>query len=411
MKRTLCALLCVGALLLTCTACGNSAAQEELASLRQENEALQTRLAQSESQRLTDAADFQRQLEAMTVISGQEPPPRAQLSDFAAALADGKIHSVLVLGDSISDGNGDRGCLYEQSDRAAAGNRLIITEGEEAFYENAANSQGWVTYLREYLEEHTTLDTFHNNAIGGKSAKWFNAHKEAVIPQRYDAIFVMLGTNDRTDCQTADEFYTEYGRLLSYAAEQCEILTVLAPIPAVYDVTDSEKNIDSQTIADTVLRLCEANGWACVNCYEALPSYAAQSGDSLGSYYFGGTHPNYMGYAAIWRMLAGQLGLLLDAEQPADITCIGDNRDDIDGDLPLDALDAQGQPIYPVGVSWYYTWNAFTGALPNGAFIETHRNEDGTAVQYARNHGFQQDRFSYARTYENGAWSEWYYAD
>jgi len=72
-----------------------------------------------------------------------------------------------------------------------------------------------------------------------------------------------------------------------------------------------------------------------------------------------------------------------------------------------DAMDASGDPLYPLGVSWYYTWNTFTPALPYGAFLETHREADGSAVQYARSNKYQPSEFSLVRRWENGGWTDW----
>ena len=86
------------------------------------------------------------------------------------------------------------------------------------------------------MQKYTDVSVFHNGAIGGKSAKWFNAHKELLFTGQpeYDAIFVMLGTNDRWDCLNEQEFYTEYSQLLSYLQERCGYLTVFTPLPGIH---------------------------------------------------------------------------------------------------------------------------------------------------------------------------------
>lgn len=180
--------------------------------------------------------------EASTVITVEEQLSLFERqSDFADALRAGEIRSILVVGDSISDGNTDDGCVWGQDEREALGCRLILTdENGNRYYENAPDSQGWVKFLRAKAEA-AGASVFHNDAIGGMSAKWFNAHKELLFTEqdRYDAIFVMLGTNDRTAYQTGEEFRAEYGELLAYVAARCEYLTVLVPIPAIYDPTDT----------------------------------------------------------------------------------------------------------------------------------------------------------------------------
>ena len=83
----------------------------------------------------------------------------------------------------------------------------------QGYHEKPQDQQGWVKFFRNYILENTAVTVFHNSAIGGKSAKWYNIHKELLFSGEqttYDAIFVMLGTNDRWDCLNAEEFYTEY---------------------------------------------------------------------------------------------------------------------------------------------------------------------------------------------------------
>lgn len=315
-----------------------------------------------------------------------------------------------MVGDSISDGNGDDGCLYSDEERIAVNSRAILTmENGHTFYENTLDAQGWVKYFRKAAEA-CGVEVFHNAAIGGMSAKWFNAHKELLFtPEQpaYDAIFVMLGTNDRTDCETAEEFRTEYGSLLSYLEDHCTYLTVLVPIPAIYDPTDTVKNLTSAQIAENVRVLCEENGYAVIDCYCDFPQYAADFGLPLGALYWGGTHPNHAGYTALWgSILQAPVGSA-KAEDPEAITCIGCNLDVLTGDTPIYAVYEDETPIYPLGVSWYYTWNPFTDQLPYGAFFETHREADGTAVQYARNSKYLPTGLSLVRHWQDEHWSDW----
>lgn len=377
MKQFLC-LLFAALLLLSCTACGNGPASSVLAE---------------------QGPKMEKQFEL-------ERP-----DEFVAALQNGKIRSILVVGDSISEGNSDDGCLWTQEERASEGERLILTdETGQSYYENPIDSQGWVKHLRKEAVERCGVEVFHNAAIGGMSAKWFNAHKELLFTDEhstYDAIFVMLGTNDRTACANAEEFRVEYGSLLAYLTERCDYLTVLVPIPAIYDPTDTVKNMNSAEIAENVHFLCEENVYTYIDCYRNFPQYAADEGLPLGQLYWGGTHPNSMGYAALWQSIARPPAVTAEPTDTEHITCIGCNLDAPDGETPVDAVQPDGTPVYPIGVSWYYTWNTFTNELPYGAFLETHRGEDGTAVQYARSCKYQPTQFSYIRRWENGQWSPW----
>ena len=209
------------------------------------------------------------------------------------ALKAGELESIFIIGDSISDGNCDKGCVWTQEDRAERGYRLILTdENGESYYENPVESQGWVKYLRA-AAENNGVTLFENDAIGGMSAKWFNAHKELLFGgrERYDAIFVMLGTNDRWNCSDPEEFHAEYGSLLSYLHERCAYLTVLTPIPSVLEIGKSMP-MDTAQVADEVCTLCVENGYDYIDCYRDFPQRAADAGLPLGYCYWGGTHPH-----------------------------------------------------------------------------------------------------------------------
>lgn len=76
MKRGLCLTLAALALLF-CTACGSN---ERLDALEAQVSSLEDALSQSEAQRVSDAYDFQRQLEALTADGEQVPPLRDDLT-------------------------------------------------------------------------------------------------------------------------------------------------------------------------------------------------------------------------------------------------------------------------------------------------------------------------------------------
>ena len=315
-------------------------------------------------------------------------PPIERQSDFAAALRAGEIQSVLVIGDSISDGNGDGGTYIDQNERKELGGRLILDADGECYYEKIQDSQGWVKHFRRYLMENTPVTVFHNAAINGKSAKWFYAYKEQLFTDdhpRYDAIFVMLGTNDRWDCLNEQEFYTEYSQLLSYLKEKCGYLTVLTPIPA-FDtyapLTDTQMHMDTRQAADTVLRLCVNNGYECHDLYSGLISYARSERRPLDEYYFGGTHPNTSGYLALWRLIAEEVGLNLPIsdiytrdEVPSQVVQIKVNRPEITEQTNL-FTEKDGVPIFPAGVSTYGTTEPFCGESDSGGTLVTRRYEN-----------------------------------
>lgn len=72
-----------------------------------------------------------------------EAPALTRDLPVAEALQKGEVESILVVGDSISDGNTDDDCVWGQDEREALGCRLILTdENGNRYYENAPDSQG-----------------------------------------------------------------------------------------------------------------------------------------------------------------------------------------------------------------------------------------------------------------------------
>lgn len=318
-----------------------------------------------------------------------EAPALTRSLPVAEALQRGAVQSILVIGDSISDGNTDDGCVWGQDEREALGCRLILTdENGNRYYENAPDSQGWVKFLRAKAEA-AGASVFHNDAIGGMSAKWFNAHKEQLFTDdhpRYDAIFVMLGTNDRRDCLNEKEFYTEYSQLLSYLQEKCTYLTVMTPLPT-FPEENSTKNMENRQIADTVLQLCENNGYTCLNLYRGMIDYVRNEGRALDEYFYAGCHPNSGGYLALWRLIADELGLNLPVEDVyardevlPQVIDIGMDRPEITEQTNL-ADTYQGAPVFPEGVSLYAVSQPFKSDISFGGTIVTRKYSNGAGYQ------------------------------
>lgn len=294
---------------------------------------------------------------------------------------------------------------------------MILESEDGIYYEKPQDQQGWVKYFRNYLLENTAVTVVHNNAIGGMSAKWFNAHKEAVVPQDYDAIVVMLGTNDRWDCSGPEEFYVEYTSLLSYLEGRCKYLQVLTPIPAFDSAAPSdtmEYHMDTRQAADTVLELCADQSYACVNLYSGLLWYAWTSGIPLDEFYLGSTHLCPSGYLHLWRCIARELGLNLEISDMYDTTLIydiadiGGERAEITESTGL--LDAfQGEDIFPFGISQYFQYSVpFVSNERCGGTVITYRYDDsGRQIYKPQWEAYDLIRFAG----EDGRWGPWYYTN
>lgn len=260
--------------------------------------------------------------------------------------------------------------------------------------------------------ENTSVTTVDNNAIGGKSAKWANAHLAEWVPGGYDAIFVMLGTNDRWDCSSVEKFYTEYSQFLHGVSAKCTYLTVFTPIPAFNDLSSEKvKNFTSRQAADTVLNVCETNGYPCINLYDGLQQYATETGTTLDEFFFGSTHPSHHGYLMLWRLIARELGLNLDIEMlydkndVLDVNDIGVDRSEITETTALFAVDSSGTEIFPKGVSIYGTSTPFKSDSLYGGTVVTYRY-DSAGKQIYKPFYVENDFIRYAG--KDGQWGAWH---
>jgi len=95
--------------------------------------------------------------------------------NFQQALLLGEIESILVVGDSIGDGNGADYWVVDQQRRKENDCRCIFDDGEQQFYETTVETRGWVYWFRQYLQstfDEEKVPEVINASIGGKSAKW-----------------------------------------------------------------------------------------------------------------------------------------------------------------------------------------------------------------------------------------------
>ena len=59
---------------------------------------------------------------------------------------------------------------------------------------------------------------------------------------------------------------------------------MLTPLPT-FPEENSTKNMENLEIADTVLCLCENNGYSCFNLYRGIIEYARAEGRALDEYF------------------------------------------------------------------------------------------------------------------------------
>lgn len=210
---------------------------------------------------------------------------------FGAALLLGRIHSIRLIGDSITAGWGCDGYGAETD--------TLIYEGSYgSFYETDASVACWANDFRSFAAEHGVTD-FVNAGISGAKMRWLAEEPEAWIREGADAIFVMLGTNDAV-YSSEDEFAADAERALSAVHEACAHMVVVAP--PVNDRHDAT-NLCGPEVLERVLReLCRGQGWEFVSLLNAIELGTDLINEDQ-------CHPTSKGSHAMWEHMKGALGL------------------------------------------------------------------------------------------------------
>lgn len=225
-----------------------------------------------------------------------DPEPEINIvpkTEFARALKRGDIDSVLVLGDSISAGQGADDFVDPYD------GRLLFTDYDgTSYYEPYPTNGGWVNGLRDYLGR-AGVDEFVNASICGSSLWWLLGRFDLWAKDGADAIVVMLGTND-TLKYSGKTFYYVCSLALKELSNRCDYLLVILPpdneridLNAVFDIE----------LADRIIEMvCEENGIECVSAYDAI-----EPGTS--DYRWDQVHPTSSGHQKLWDYIAAEIGL------------------------------------------------------------------------------------------------------
>ncbi|MEK5026346.1 GDSL-type esterase/lipase family protein [Paenibacillus sp. FSL M7-1046] len=218
---------------------------------------------------------------------------------FLDLLETGQITKIKGSGDSITVGQGAVGHNVPPS------NPVIYTDGTETFREGDYTCRCWVNQFREYIPG----IQFVNAGIGGKSAKWANAHKAHWVEDDEDVVFVMLGTNDRWDSANLEEFKTNLEQFLSYVKARSNLMIVMT---ATLTLNDSDGYYFGRREVDRVIsQVCLENCYPHISHYRELLKQTNLKRTQLNSVLeTSGSHPIDGGHKIIWQSLQQALGLI-----------------------------------------------------------------------------------------------------
>lgn len=223
-----------------------------------------------------------------------EEPTAEPASELARMFQDGEVHSIRLVGDSITAGYGTDG--YNGPDVTGEG-RVIYDDGEgDVHYETSEAAVCWANEFRAYASERGVTD-FVNAGINGAFMSRLAEHPDAWLGEGADVVFVALGTND-AGYYGPEEYraYAEAG--LGAAADKSKLVVVLSPVS---DLRPESQLVEpAASLVDVLREICDEHGYVLVNLGDAVAPEQFNAD---------GLHPTSEGSLAIWECIQTTLGL------------------------------------------------------------------------------------------------------
>ena len=215
-------------------------------------------------------------------------------SEVARQFAIGEVHSVRLIGDSITAGYGTDG--YDEAVQTVDTDVIYSDESGDTQFETPASVNCWANAFRTYAKDHG-VQKFVNAGINGALMNRLSDHPNEWLDDGADVVFVALGTND-AGYYGPDEFRTTAQRGLAAAAQKSKLLVVLSP---VRDLRPDYMLVEPASDLGDILRdICESEGYLFVDPRDYVqPSMFNTDG----------LHPNSTGSLAIWDCVRETLGL------------------------------------------------------------------------------------------------------
>lgn len=234
------------------------------------------------------ATDSHGHITATEAFSPDSYPGEA-LAMIGAQIIRGDFSSVVLLGDSITDGMGGNG--YN-----GTGSTDLST-----------NTAGycWANAFKKLVEER--YDVPVSNC--GMAGTLMSVQRDQILDRLTEKDFViwLTGTNDRL---APAAYRTNFLATLNDVREKCAGVLVISSIPAtLIDEYDHEATM--QQMDEIILQ--EAAGQVpCFSMYQAFIRECELSGTALSQCFADNVHPNDEGYYLMLRILCRNLGIPLD---------------------------------------------------------------------------------------------------
>jgi lysophospholipase L1-like esterase len=231
-------------------------------------------------------------------------------NDFIKGLRNGTITKIKLIGDSITVGVGSTGGGEDPNGRII----LTMDDGTEK-REGYKDSPCWANFFEQYItDKHPTIE-FLNNGIGGWAATEDYYYVDQWVGTGNDVIVLMLGTNDRTQNTTKDEFETNYKKFLDYVEANSNQVIVMTASPTLNDFNEDGTQsatftLTMEEIDEVITKVCAERKIPHISLYREFLKYASYSNTPLDLILQdeGGSHPVDEGYLLMWKIFQEKLG-------------------------------------------------------------------------------------------------------
>lgn len=220
------------------------------------------------------------------------------LADIGAQIMSGKIASIVLLGDSITDGAGGTG--YNGSYTG----------------DFSTNTQGycWANVFAKFVRERYGIPVKNRGMYGSVLTEQTKKALDVVTDK--DFVIWLTGTNDRWD---ANAYRANLRACIATVRDRCAGMLVISGIPATAE-DEKEKPVTMQKMDE--IMMSELTGFAPhFSMYQALVRHCQQEQIALHSCFADHCHPNDLGYFLMFTLLCRALGLPLDPY--TDYRCFG----------------------------------------------------------------------------------------
>ena len=213
----------------------------------------------------------------------------SSLEDIGAGIMGGKFRSIVLLGDSITDGAG--GSNYNGN---LSGTVSTNTDG-----------YCWANAFKRLVETRYGV-TVQNMGMYGTVMSDQKNEALKFITQK-DLVIWLTGTNDRMN---ASSYKANLRSNLEKIKEKCGGMLVVSSIPAT-QADEMERPVTMQKMDEIIMS--ELAGFVPhFSMYQAITQYCDQQNISLADCFADHCHPNDLGYYIMFKLLCGKLGLPLD---------------------------------------------------------------------------------------------------